>query len=220
MVRSLTAALVFGFILVFIGRAEAQGRRKGGSQDSGTGAQDGYREGRSAPRPINPTFRSTISLLASQGSGAQAHIRLSRSLMNDFRAEAPTSQNSQYAIEQPMKRNDRSTPVLLGTVVSLGFILTGLLLVRARPRHRLALPGLAVIVLFGAALAGCPLPQKTQQPVVNQWDVIQASPLRLNNSGLLEGEALLEVDDKATTTQVVVSRADLLALLQNAAPAK
>ena len=103
-------------------------------------------------------------------------------------------------------------------LLSLGFVLTGLWVVRgnSRPGWR---PGSLPMLLLTAGLAGgifgC-LWGRTPPPAPPIKT--KAEVLRMDEYGHLSGEALLEVDDKTDRTEVAIDREVLRALLEQAPP--
>jgi hypothetical protein len=144
-----------------------------------------------------------------QGGDGQAHIRIAGSLVNTLRAEAPSNRPFRFA----------SLPgsVVAGVCLSLSIVLMGFRFVRGRGASRTGASWSLLLVtavvaggVFGCVWGGKPPPVI---PVKTRADM-----LRLNDYGSLSGEALLEIDNRTNTTEVLIDRDVLLALLEQPAP--
>ena len=214
MFRTLAGAVLCGLVLALIVCADpafAQVSIKG-LRSKAAPTDNGYSglESHGPPQKNNPTMRSTMALVITQGGDGQAHLCLSRSLMKDMHAEAPNTSPSWRALAPAP-----GATVMAGIALSLGFVLTGFWLVRKRPRR---IPILATLLVMGcvtAGIVGCIWPAKPAPPTIVH---VPAEPLH-DEAGHLIGEALLEVNDKIERPQVVLSREALLVLLENARPA-
>jgi hypothetical protein len=215
MFRTLAGAVLCGLVLSMIVCADealAQNSIKG-LRSKAAPTDKGYSglEAHSQPQKNNPTLHSTMTLAVSQGGDGQAHLCLSRSLMNDLHAEAADPRPSWQAMAP-----SPGATVMAGVALSLGFVLTGFWFVRTRPRRLLILPTLFLTAIVAAGVGGCIWPAKPAPSMVAH---IPAEPLH-DEAGHLIGEALLEVNDKIERPQVVLSREALLVLLENARPAE
>jgi len=148
-------------------------------------------------QPTPPPPRTMVTIVVSQKGDGQTHLRLNRSLLKHFHVEAPSSrQVGSVLLPQPV-----GSTVIAGVALSLAFVLSGFWLVRAKPRRVVACTILVLTGILTAGLIGCIGEGGSRRTSINE-----SSTLHPEGAGTLEGEALLEVDEKAEDVQLVIPR--------------
>jgi hypothetical protein len=148
-------------------------------------------------QPAPPPPPTMVTIVVSQQGDGQTHLRLNRSLLKHFNVETPSSrQVGSVFLPQPV-----GSTVIAGAALSLAFVLSGFWLVRAKPRRVVACTIIVFSGIVAAGLIGC-----LGDGGSGRTFVTETSTLHSESAGILEGEALLEVDDKADDVQLVIPR--------------
>ena len=153
-----------------------------------------------------PERRVKLVLIAGNGQDGEAHLRIGGSLLKSLHVDAAGARRSGYAVLAPT--------VMTGLALSLGFVLTGFWLVRSRPRRRITMPVLALTGLLAAGFVGC-LWDNGQRTMVPVYEPAKA--MHSDSPSSLNGEALLEVDERAENVELTIPR-EALSLLQDNTP--
>ncbi len=157
------------------------------------------------PLPDAPdkTTRSTEApLILAPGAkdDPQMYVRLPRNLWQQWHADA-SRDGSRYAFG-----SSRGSTIVAGVSLTLSLSLAGLWLLRGRQRRILggAALGLGVLVLLG--VSGCPW--RWPEDTIPTYNEPLAPPI-FQADGSLKGEALLQLDEKSSSIQVVVPPKEL-----------
>ena len=151
--------------------------------------------------PQLPDFRSTrteapLVLTPGAKDDPQMYVRLPAELCPQGRADA---------------RNDRGAILVAGVALTLALSLVGLWLVCGGRRRVLGGAALALTVLLVAGVCGCP-PRGLDSRF--EYYTEQLARATHEADGSLKGEALLQVEDKRSSIQIVVPPEELAAFVQ------